>query len=43
MTVLEQRYMETYIRRAKEKSEHEKTIIELLKEINTKLENILNR
>jgi hypothetical protein len=43
MTVLEQRYMETYIRRANEKSENEKKIIALLKEINTKLENILNR
>ncbi len=35
--------METYIRRATEKSENEKTIIKLLKEINTKLENIINR
>lgn len=40
MTVLEQRYMETYIRRANEKSENEKKIIALLKEISTKLDNL---
>ena len=37
MTVLEQRYMETYIRRAQTQEQNEKKIIGLLTQINEKL------
>jgi len=38
MTVLEQRYMETYIRRAQTQEQNENKLIKLLTQINEKLE-----